>query len=90
MKKVIIFTIICILLLTGCDSNNLPNAKNPVTINLWHNYGGLMKETMDNLIDEFNDTEGKEKGIIINVTSLSGSATIHEKLKMAVDRKSVV
>ena len=85
MKKFLIFTIICILLLTGCTNSNLPNTKDPVTINLWHNYGGLMKDTMDNLIDEFNDTEGKEKGIIINVTSLSGSATIHEKLKMAVN-----
>ena len=85
MKKLIILSIICILLLAGCNNNNLLNAKNPVTINLWHNYGGLMKDTMDSLIDEFNDTEGKEKGIIINVTSLSGSATIHDKLKMAVN-----
>lgn len=84
MKK---FIFICLvsLFLTGCKSDDPLNAKNPVTINLWHNYGGSMKDTMDNLIDEFNDTEGKEKGIIINVTSLSGSATIHEKLKMAVN-----
>lgn len=85
MKKIIIFCLICTLLLTGCKENELISVKNPVTINLWHNYGGMMKDTMDNLIDEFNGTEGKEKGIIINVTSLSGSATIHEKLKMVVN-----
>lgn len=85
MKKIIISCIICTLLLTGCKSDELLSVKSPVTINLWHNYGGLMKDTMDNLIDEFNDTEGKEKGIIINVTSLSGSATIQEKLKMVVN-----
>lgn len=44
-----------------------------------------MKDTMDSLIDEFNDTLGREKGIIINVTSLTGSATILEKLKMVVN-----
>ncbi len=85
MKKLIVFSMICTLLLTGCKSNEILSVKNPVTINLWHNYGGLMKDTMDSLIDEFNDTDGKEKGIIINVTSLSGSATIQEKLKMAVN-----
>lgn len=86
MKKNIILCIIFFtLLLTGCKSNELLSAKKPVTINLWHNYGGQMKDTMDNLIDEFNDTVGKEKGIIINVTSLTGSATIQEKLKMVVN-----
>lgn len=85
MKKIIAFIIICTLLLTSCKGGELLDAKNPVTINLWHNYGGQMKNTMDSLIDEFNDTVGKEKGIIINITSLTGSATIQEKLKMAVN-----
>jgi multiple sugar transport system substrate-binding protein len=85
MKKYIAFSIICILLLTSCKGDELLDAKSPVTVNLWHNYGGQMKNTMDSLIDEFNDTVGKEKGIIINVTSLTGSATIHEKLKLAVN-----
>ncbi len=85
MKRIIVCFVIATLLLSGCNKNNLLNASKPVTINLWHNYGGLMKETMDSLIDEFNDTVGKEKGIIINVTAISGSATIHEKLKMIVN-----
>ena len=85
MKKLVVCILIFIMLLTGCKSNEPLSAKNPVTINLWHNYGGLLKDTMDLLIDEFNDTVGREKGIIINVTSLTGSATIAEKLKMAVN-----
>jgi len=86
MKKlIIILLIIYTVFLPGCKSNEVLNEKKPMTINLWHNYGGLMKETMESLIDEFNDTEGREKGIIINITSLSGSATIHEKLKMVVN-----
>lgn len=82
MKRIIIFCLICILLLTGCSSMELFSTKKPVTINLWHNYGGTMKDTMDSLIDEFNDTKGREEGILVNVTSLSGSAAIHDKLKM--------
>jgi len=40
---------------------------------------------MDSMVDEFNDTVGAEKGIIINVTSISGSATLHKKLTMAAN-----
>ena len=85
MKKIMLSLIILTLLFSGCKSNEPLSAKNTVTINLWHNYGGDMKDTMDALIDEFNETIGREKGIIINVTSITGSATIHEKLKMAVN-----
>jgi multiple sugar transport system substrate-binding protein len=45
-----------------------------------------MKNTMDEMIDEFNETVGAEKGIILSVTSISGSATLHEKLIMAADQ----
>ncbi len=71
------------LFLPGCQSHTVLDPQDPVVLTLWHNYGGPMKLTMDELIDEFNDTVGAEKGIILSVTSISGSATIHEKLTMA-------
>jgi multiple sugar transport system substrate-binding protein len=77
----ITLTLILGIMLTGC--RNDINTKEPVTLTLWHNYGGQLKDTMDGLIDEFNDTVGAEKGIIISVTSISGSAALHEKLTMA-------
>lgn len=58
---------------------------NPVTLTLWHNYGGQMKDKMDEIIEEFNGTIGVREGVIINVTSISGSATLHEKLTMAAN-----
>ncbi len=70
-----------LLLLSGCSS--IDTDANPVILTLWHNYGGQLKETMDEMIDQFNETVGHEEGILINVTSISGSATIHEKLVMA-------
>jgi len=86
MKKNLSLTLVIFILIstiTGCKNNNPLDPKNPVTITLWHNYGGQMKETMDEMIDTFNNTIGEEKGIIINVTSISGSSTLHEKLIMA-------
>ena len=75
--------LIMIPTLAGCGEGEMIDPSNPVTLNLWHNYGGQLKETMDNMVDEFNETIGIEKGIIINVTSISGSSTLHEKLTMA-------
>src|SRR5690554_6317206 len=65
----------------GCDSER-PDPKKPVTITMWHNYGGQMQSAMDELIDEFNSTVGREKGTIVSVTSISASADLQKKLFM--------
>jgi multiple sugar transport system substrate-binding protein len=72
-------------LLAGCNSDSRLDAKKPVTLTLWHNYGGAMQMTMDKLIDTFNSTVGKDKGIIITVTSINSSAALQEKLMMAAN-----
>jgi len=77
--------LVILLFMTSCSSNYGLDRNDPVTISLWHNYGGQMKNIMDELVDEFNRTVGKEKGIVINITSISGSATLHEKLSMAAN-----
>jgi multiple sugar transport system substrate-binding protein len=86
MKKKNIIIIIILLLvpaaiLTICFINT--KSKNPETLTLWHNYGGQMKDKMDEMIEEFNGTIGSKEGVIINVTSISGTSTLHEKLTMA-------
>ncbi len=87
MKKAIGIIVLLILVsswfLSGCQNKNTLSPRNPVTLTVWHNYGGQMKNTMDEMVDEFNATVGAEKGIILSVTSISGSATLHEKLTMA-------
>lgn len=79
----IILMVITIPIWLGCGASTKLDPSHPVTLNLWHNYGGQLKDTMDAMIDEFNETTGAEHGIMINVTSISGSATLHEKLTMA-------
>ncbi len=79
----IILMVITIPIWLGCGASTKLDPSHPVTLNLWHNYGGQLKDTMDAMIDEFNETAGAEHGIMINVTSISGSATLHEKLTMA-------
>lgn len=79
----IFFSIFCVL--TACQGDTLLDPKNPLTLTMWHNYGGQMRYAMDEMIDEFNGTIGAEKGIIVNVTSISSSAALHEKLTMAAN-----
>jgi multiple sugar transport system substrate-binding protein len=58
------------------------NPKQPVTITMWHHYGGQMQSVMDKLIDEFNTTIGRKKGVIVSVTSISATRDIQNKLLM--------
>lgn len=84
----LIALLMILILLSGCQDNHGPNPKEPITLTLWHNYGGQMKETMDAMVDEFNETLGSEKGITINVTSISSSNALHEKLIMSANGDS--
>ena len=45
-------------ILTACSSEILTGPKNQVVLTLWHNYGGQLKDTMDEMIDKFNETVG--------------------------------
>lgn len=87
MKKIIIL-FLCISLISfsfiGCAQSPL-NPKSPVTLNMWHNYGGDMQASMDILIDQFNSTIGKEQGIVINVTAISSSSELNKSLDMIVN-----
>ena len=74
--------LIMVTLLSGCSEPSGLDPKHPVTLTLWHNFGGQMQTTMDALVDEFNGTVGKENGVILSVTSISGSASVQEKLTM--------
>lgn len=88
MKKKVILTLALVMLLgclCGCGEPALLDPEKPLTLTMWHNYGGDMQSTMDLLIDEFNSTVGKEEGIIINVAAISSSAELNESLELIVN-----
>lgn len=70
---------ISICCLSGCKKSELDKNK-PVTLTMWHVYGEQADSPMNRLIDEFNETVGMEKGIIVNVTAMSNASKIGEKL----------
>ena len=70
---------------TGCAGKGPLDPKKPVTLTMWHNFGGEMQRTMDVLIDEFNATVGKERGIIISVAAITASAELQASLTMILN-----
>ena len=62
---------LCLLvpLLSGCEKKQDDefglDPKNPTSITIWHYYNGLQQEQFDKLLLEFNETVGREMGIIV-------------------------
>lgn len=83
MKKflsLLLAGLFCLTALCGCAEKTKLDPENPVTLNMWHVYGEQADSPMNRLVEEFNSTIGQEKGIIINVTLMSSTAQIGEKL----------
>lgn len=84
-----IFTAILLLLcfagiLAGCADKTLLDPKNPVTLTVWHVYGEQADAPMNLLIEEFNETVGKEKGIQLIVSNVTGTSRILSQLQDAM------
>lgn len=55
------------ILFAGCGAGygSRLDPKNPVTVDVWHYYGGSQQGAFNQLISEFNSTVGLEEGIVI-------------------------
>ena len=54
--------------------------KEPVTVTIWHVYGGQAKSPLNDMIAQFNETVGKEENIQVQVGSVTNTNTIHENV----------
>lgn len=62
-KKILFFICLSVLALgmvVGCSRQN-----DITTIQVWHYYNGAQKIAFDELVNEFNETEGFEAGIYV-------------------------
>lgn len=90
MKKFIVlflnltFLIMCI---SGCGTGTLPNEKTPVTLTMWHVYGSQTKSPLNDAIEKFNETVGKEQGIVVNVVSVTSSSAIDKALSASANQE---
>lgn len=78
MRRSCLFLVmIAVIVFTGCGQKK---NEDPVTVTLWHVYGGQTESPLNDLIDEFNETIGKEKNIRVQVGSVTNTNTIHENV----------
>ena len=69
--------------LCACSNQSLLSPDDPVTLTIWHVYGEQADAPMNLLIEEFNDTVGREKGIRIQVTNVTSTSKILAQLSDA-------
>ena len=61
------------MFLTGCGGKEaLLDPSDPVSLTVWHYYNGTQQVAFDGLVEKFNDTVGREKGIYVQGFLLCG------------------
>ncbi len=73
---------IIILILVGCNSK-----KEDISLEIWHYYNGAQKLAFDESVNEFNETVGLEKGIIIEAYSQGNIEQLEEKIIQSTNKE---
>ena len=81
-RGLVLILLLLFCLLPSCNDDPL-SRDYPITLTMWHVYGAQTESPMNDLVERFNRTEGKERGIVIEVTSVSNSTAIHSALVSA-------
>lgn len=87
MKKRILFLACALAVgvtLMGCGNKKQENQA-PVAITVWHYYNGAQQIAFENMVSEFNVTEGKEKGIAVECFSQAG---VENVLQVVLDAEA--
>lgn len=86
-KYITLGILVCLVLgaLPGCTNNE--KKKDPITLTIWHVYGGQTDSPLNDMIDEFNETVGAEEGIKLQVTVVSNTNNIHNAVLRAANKE---
>ncbi len=76
---------LCVLALTACREKE--SRREPVTLTVWHVYGGQTDSPLNGLIEEFNETVGVKEGIKLQVTVVSNTNNIHDAVLRAAKKE---
>lgn len=70
----VIMVVLTSVLLCSCGDKK----QVPISLTIWHVYGEQTNSPLNDMIEEFNETVGLERGINIQVTKVSDTNTLHE------------
>lgn len=76
-------------IMAGCGAKNSDVGKTEKTevITVWNYYNGPQKDAFDALVQEFNETEGKEKKIIVEAVSMGTLDALNKEISDSVEGK---
>lgn len=90
IMMVVLAVIFVMLPFAGCsDGDTLPklDPKNPVSLEIWHYYNGVQQKAFDKMVQEFNETTGKEKGIVVSAFSQGNVSDLMNKVIDAANKR---
>lgn len=73
--------------LTGCGNKSPLDPANPVSLTVWHYYNGSQQAAFDILVEEFNDTVGREKGIFVQGYSQGSVSDLEAAVRDSISGK---
>lgn len=73
--------------LTGCGNKSPLDPRDPVSLTVWHYYNGSQQAAFDALVEEFNNTVGKEKGIFVQSYSQGSVNDLETAVRDAIAGK---
>ena len=73
--------------LTGCGDKSPLDPGDPVSLTVWHYYNGSQQTAFDSLVEEFNDTVGREKGIYVQGYSQGSVSDLETAVRDAIEGK---
>lgn len=78
--------------LAGCGADGKGQAKldpkHPTTVTVWHYYNSTQQKAFDALVSEFNDTVGREKGVVVESYSQGNVGDLENSVLEAVHQKA--
>ena len=73
--------------LSGCGSKGPLDPGDPVSLTVWHYYNGSQQAAFDELVEEFNGSVGREKGIFVQSYSQGSVADLETAVRDSVSGK---
>ncbi len=73
--------------LMGCGNKSPLDPGDPVSLTVWHYYNGSQQAAFDELVEEFNDTVGREKGIYVQGYSQGSVSDLETAVRDAINGK---
>ena len=76
--------------LSGCketDNDRGLDKNSPIAITVWHYYNGVQQTSFDEMVKEFNNTVGMEKGIIVQATSKNSIDELASSVVAALNKE---